>query len=126
MSNTDKAGAVPANKDGTHQSLIIRPEWLRLPKPGHRCPASGLCRSYLHTLVRDGKVRCGLRTPVETLFDGGDCDSKSLLLAAMIRSVDPKIGLSLVHCMNGEVPHMILAVGNDGQFAKFCAQNLAN
>ena len=56
MSNTDKAGAVPANKDGTNQSLIIRPEWLRLPKPGHRCPASGLCRSYLHTLVRDGKV----------------------------------------------------------------------
>ena len=61
--------------------------------------------------IRDGKVRCGLRTPMETLFDGGDCDSKALLLAAMIRSIDPKIGLSLVHCMNGEVPHMILAVG---------------
>ena len=57
MSNQDKAGAVPANKDGTQQSLIVRPEWLRLPKPGHRCPVSGLCRSYLHTLVRDGKVQ---------------------------------------------------------------------
>lgn len=57
MSNTDKAGAVPANKDGTTQSQNIRPEWLRLPKPGQRCPASGLCRSYLHTLVRDGKVK---------------------------------------------------------------------
>ena len=57
MSNQDKAGAVPANKDGTQQSMIVRPEWLRLPKPGHRCPVSGLCRSYLHTLVRDGKVQ---------------------------------------------------------------------
>ena len=57
MSNIDKAGAVPAKKDGTPQIQIVRPEWLRLPKPGHRCPVSGLCRSYLHTLVRDGKVQ---------------------------------------------------------------------
>jgi hypothetical protein len=57
MSNIDKAGTVPAKKDGTPQIQIVRPEWLRLPKPGHRCPVSGLCRSYLHTLVRDGKVQ---------------------------------------------------------------------
>jgi hypothetical protein len=62
-------------------------------------------------LVPDGKQRCGLRTPVATLLAGGDCDSKALLLASMIRAVDPTIGLSLVHCMNGETPHMILAVG---------------
>jgi hypothetical protein len=62
-------------------------------------------------VVRDGKVRCGLRTPVQTLFDGGDCDSKSLLLAALIRSVDARMPLALVHCMNGDTPHMILAVG---------------
>ena len=57
MSNIENAGAVPAKKDGTPQIQIVRPEWLRLPKPGHRCPVSGLCRSYLHTLVRDGKVQ---------------------------------------------------------------------
>lgn len=56
MSNHDNAGSVPANKDGSNKPLIVRPEWLRLPKPGQRCPVSGLCRSYLHTLVRDGKV----------------------------------------------------------------------
>ncbi len=61
--------------------------------------------------IRDGKVRCGLRTPVQTLFDGGDCDSKSLLLAALIRSVDARMPLALVHCMHGDTPHMILAVG---------------
>lgn len=57
MSNIENAGSVPAKKDGTPQIQIVRPEWLRLPKPGQRCPVSGLCRSYLHTLVRDGKVQ---------------------------------------------------------------------
>ena len=62
-------------------------------------------------LVRDGKMRCGLRTPIATLFEGGDCDSKALLLASLIRSVDASIGLSLVYCADGDTPHMILAVG---------------
>lgn len=34
----------------------------------------------------DGKDRCGMRTPLTTLLKGGDCDSKSALMAAMIRS----------------------------------------
>lgn len=34
----------------------------------------------------DGKDRCGLRTPLITLLKGGDCDSKSALMAALIRS----------------------------------------
>lgn len=62
-------------------------------------------------LVRDGKMRCGLRTPVATLFEGGDCDSKALLLASLIRSVDAAMPLSLVYCLDGENPHMVLAVG---------------
>lgn len=35
----------------------------------------------------DGKERAGLRTPMATLIWGGDCDSKSLLLAGLVRSV---------------------------------------
>ena len=66
-------------------------------------------------LVQDGKTRCGLRTPVATLFEGGDCDSKSLLLACLIRSVDPGMPLALVYCADGETPHMIMAAG--------CARN---
>ncbi len=62
-------------------------------------------------LVRDGKMRCGLRTPVATLFEGGDCDSKALLLASLIRSVDAAMPLSLVYCLDGDNPHMVLAVG---------------
>ena len=62
-------------------------------------------------LVPDGKQRCGLRTPVATLLAGGDCDSKALLLASMLRAVDANIPISLVHCMNGQTPHMIIAVG---------------
>jgi hypothetical protein len=62
-------------------------------------------------LIRDGKMRCGLRTPVATLFEGGDCDSKALLLASLIRSVDATMPLSLVYCLDGDGPHMVLAVG---------------
>ncbi|MSR28360.1 MAG: hypothetical protein EXS03_02145 [Phycisphaerales bacterium] len=34
----------------------------------------------------DGKDRCGMRAPLTTLLKGGDCDSKSALMAAFIRS----------------------------------------
>jgi hypothetical protein len=63
--------------------------------------------------VKDGKYRCGLRTPGEVLLDGGDCDSKSLLLATLIRSVDERTPVALVYCMNKTTPHMCLAVGCD-------------
>jgi len=63
--------------------------------------------------VKDGKYRCGLRTPGEVLLDGGDCDSKSLLLATLIRSVDERTPVALVYCMNDTTPHMCLAVGCD-------------
>ena len=36
--------------------------------------------------LADGKDRCGMRTPLITLLKGGDCDSKSVLMAALIRS----------------------------------------
>ncbi len=36
--------------------------------------------------LSDGKDRCGMRTPLITLLKGGDCDSKSVLMAALIRS----------------------------------------
>ena len=64
-----------------------------------------------NNLVDDGKTRCGLRTPGEALLDGGDCDTKSLLLATLIRSIDSDTPLALVYCMNGNTPHMILAIG---------------
>lgn len=73
-------------------------------------------------LMRDGKNRCGLRTPVATLFEGGDCDSKCLLLASMIRSVDPAVPVALVYCTDGDEPHMILAVGCDAGPGEQCIQ----
>lgn len=36
---------------------IVRPEWIRLPKPGSQCPYSGLTRTPMYGLVRDGKIR---------------------------------------------------------------------
>lgn len=71
-------------------------------------------------LVQDGKQRCGLRTPVATLLAGGDCDSKALLLASLIRSVDPNVPVALVYCMDGEQPHMVLAVGCDARQGEQC------
>lgn len=71
-------------------------------------------------LVDDGKARCGLRTPAEALLEGGDCDTKSLLLATLIRSIDADTPLALVYCMNGNTPHMILAIGCSTQPGEQC------
>ena len=49
--------------------------------------------------LADGKERAGLRTPMATLIWGGDCDSKSLLLAGLVRSVD-LCDATLVHVDN--------------------------
>lgn len=49
--------------------------------------------------LADGKERAGLRTPVATMIWGGDCDSKSLLLAGLVRSVD-LCDATLVHVDN--------------------------
>lgn len=34
-----------------------KPEWLRMPKPGHTCPVTGLSRAYLYRLATDGKIK---------------------------------------------------------------------
>ncbi len=57
----------------------------------------------------DDKCRRGFRTPLLTLIQGGDCDCKSMLLAALIRSVCPALPIALVHIECGE-PHAILGV----------------
>lgn len=59
----------------------------------------------------DDKYRGEYRTPLLTLIQGGDCDSKSMLLAALIRSVCPVLPIALVHIECGE-PHAILGVGD--------------
>jgi len=59
----------------------------------------------------DGKERFGLRTPGLTLLMGGDCDSKCLLLATMVRAVRPEIPLLLVSMNTKDGPHSILGVG---------------
>jgi len=35
----------------------VKPEWLRLPKPGTQCPFCGLSRTSLYTLCKEGKVK---------------------------------------------------------------------
>jgi hypothetical protein len=39
------------------QEPRIVPEFLRLPRPGQLCPWTGLSRTALYLLVRDGRVR---------------------------------------------------------------------
>lgn len=41
--------------------------------------------------LSDGKERWGYRTPLMTILKGGDCDSKSMLLICMVRSLLPKL-----------------------------------
>ena len=42
------AGATPSN---------ITPAFTRFPRPGHREPYSGLCRSQLFALIKSGRVK---------------------------------------------------------------------
>ena len=42
---------VPLSEAAAKASQIHQPEFLRLPPPGLKCPASGLSRSYLNLLV---------------------------------------------------------------------------
>lgn len=46
-----------ANCLETPAAPIIRPEWIRLPSPGDRCPHTGLGRHNLWSLVKSGKVK---------------------------------------------------------------------
>lgn len=36
---------------------IARPEFIRMPKPGAVCPWTGLGRSYLYQLSKEGKIK---------------------------------------------------------------------
>jgi len=44
----------------------VKPEWLRLPAPGHRCPFTGLSRSTLNELIISGPANDG-HPPVKSV-----------------------------------------------------------
>ena len=50
---TAQLPVVPAVEKGT----IIKPEFVRLPKAGSRCPLTGLSRTSLVELVEEGAVK---------------------------------------------------------------------
>jgi hypothetical protein len=65
--------------------------------------------------TKDGNARLGLRTPLMTLLKGGDCDSKCLLLATLVRALRPSLPMEIIF-VRGEVnsvenDHAVLAVG---------------
>lgn len=66
---------------------------------------------------RAGHYQGGLRTPLMTLLRGGDCDSKCLLLATLIRSQRPGIPIEIIGVRGGadsdRNDHAVLAVGID-------------
>ncbi len=65
MLNTPSAPAAPHLTGPSRTSAVFNPtEWLRLVRPGERCPVSGLSRSTLVELVRPCE-RNGFRPPVE-------------------------------------------------------------
>ena len=58
----------------------------------------------LESRHHDGASRMGIRPPATALLRGGDCDTKSLLLAALIRSVDPTVPLALIDVLDSDFP----------------------
>ncbi|MSR45169.1 MAG: hypothetical protein EXS15_07440 [Phycisphaerales bacterium] len=63
----------------------------------------------------DGKDRCGMRTPLITLLKGGDCDSKSALMAALIRSKKIAHTIIITLHMKDGTGHAIIGVCVDVQ-----------
>jgi hypothetical protein len=63
----------------------------------------------------DEHERCGVRTPGPTLTRGGDCDSKALLLAALIRSIDSRVPILLISLSVSGRPHMMIGVGTEAR-----------
>jgi hypothetical protein len=104
----------PRTQPSARQSIEALTSYVQNAVPYHKVDDAR------HDLVDDGKTRCGLRTPAEALLEGGDCDTKSLLLATLIRSIDTDTPLALVYCMNGNTPHMILAIGCSTQPGEQC------
>jgi hypothetical protein len=51
MPNASNAANLPADN-----SSSSRPEWIRVPKVGTVCPHSGLSRSFVHSLIKEGDV----------------------------------------------------------------------
>ena len=48
------------------KAVTSKPEWLRLPAPGRRCPYTGLSRSTLNELTIPGPANDG-RPPVKSV-----------------------------------------------------------
>ena len=67
------------------------------------------------TDLPDGKDRCGMRTPMITLLKGGDCDSKSTLMAALIRSKKIADVVMVTIKMKDGTGHAILGIRVDVQ-----------
>ncbi len=65
----------------------------------------------------DSRERFGVMTPLMALLHGGDCDSKALLLATLIRSLDREVSLAVLKVPSmpndGTMPvdHAVLGVG---------------
>jgi len=66
---------------------------------------------------RQGWENFDLRTPVQTLLKGGDCDSKSLLLATLLRAIRPDLPIVLINDQergpdsSAPEPHMLVGIG---------------
>lgn len=48
------------------ETAKIKPEFIRLPKPGSHCPVSGLSRSYLNSLILPTEAN-GKQPPVKSV-----------------------------------------------------------
>ena len=59
----------------------------------------------------DGIERCELHLPSTTVLHGGDCDSKSILLATLLRAIEPRLPIVLIDIKDAEGDyHTLLGV----------------
>ncbi|MEY3852555.1 MAG: hypothetical protein RI910_1535 [Verrucomicrobiota bacterium] len=56
MSNIHESAGEADNSIAKNNPPSLRPEWIRLPREGSNCVFTGLSRSYIAGLIREGKV----------------------------------------------------------------------
>ena len=57
MSNIHESAGEADNSIAKNNPPSLRPEWIRLPREGSNCVFTGLSRSYIAGLIREGKIR---------------------------------------------------------------------
>lgn len=101
------AGEVPNGLAGRFQSAPIPlPEYLRLPRPGERCPLTQVCGSTLREWNKTGRFILNVRRP-------GQLRGVALISVVRLKEFLEANGSEVISAVGGRPRKRLAAEGND-------------